>query len=97
MSFLKRLLGNLNKHHGQYRSSHNSGYDKSHHKRKNHDNYYLSRNESQGVTCTRCQTFNAPGARFCGQCGQGVQNIVCSCGASIPAGAKFCGQCGNSL
>lgn len=97
MSFLKRLLGNfLNGHHGQNRSSHSSGYGNSHHKRNNHDNNYASRDESQGVLCTRCQTLNAVGTRFCGQCGQGIQNTVCRCGASIPAGAKFCGQCGSA-
>ncbi|CCD08918.1 conserved protein of unknown function [Legionella pneumophila subsp. pneumophila] len=98
MSILKRLFGNyLNGYHGQYRSAHNNGYDNSHHKRKNHDNNSLSRNESQGILCTRCQTLHAPEARFCGQCGQGIQNTACSCGASIPAGAQFCGQCGGSL
>nr|WP_236942463.1 zinc ribbon domain-containing protein [Fluoribacter dumoffii] len=57
----------------------------------------MSQNESQGVICTRCQSRNEPGARFCGQCGQAIQNTVCRCGASIPAEAKFCGQCGSSL
>lgn len=96
MSFLKRLLGNyLNGHHGKNRSSHSTGYSNPH-GRKNHNNNYLSRNESQEVLCTRCQTFNDPSARFCGQCGQGIQNTVCRCGASIAADAKFCGQCGSA-
>ncbi|HHF7376218.1 TPA: zinc-ribbon domain-containing protein, partial [Legionella bozemanae] len=78
MNLLKRFLGNyLNGHHGQNRSSHQNGYGNFHHKQKNHNNNYMSQNESQGVICTRCQSRNEPGARFCGQCGQAIQNTVC--------------------
>ncbi|KTC81095.1 Uncharacterised protein [Fluoribacter dumoffii] len=73
MSFIKRLLGNyMNRHHGQNGSSYQNGYRNSHHKQKNYENSYMSRNESQGVVCTRCQTPNVPGTRFCGQCGSSI-------------------------
>lgn len=97
-SLLKRLLGSyLNGHHGQYRSARDNGHGNSINQRKNHGNNDLLRNQPQGVQCPRCQAFNEPGSRFCGQCGQGIQNTVCSCGAAISAGAKFCGQCGSTL
>lgn len=97
MSFIKRIFGNyLNSHQGGYRNSHHGGYSKSRHGQKNYYNDSSFSNEPQGVRCSKCQTYNAPDARFCGQCGQGIQNIICACGALIVVGAKFCGQCGQS-
>lgn len=90
MSFLKRIFGTvLNGHHGSYRNSHRG--------QKNHDTINSPNNEAQRIRCPQCQNYNAPGARFCSQCGQGIQNTLCACGALVAAGAKFCGQCGKLL
>lgn len=98
MSFIKRIFGNYIKgHQGGYRNSHQSGNSNSHHGKKSYYNDYSSNNEPQGIRCSQCQTYNAPGARFCEQCGQGIQNTLCACGGLIAAGAKFCGQCGKSI
>jgi len=91
MSFIKRIFGSSRKgHHG---SSSGSG---SHHGRKNYYDEPQFTNEPQGIRCPQCQTVNGAGSRFCSQCGSGVQNTMCSCGALMVAGAKFCAQCGKS-
>ncbi|ARB91426.1 zinc ribbon domain-containing protein [Legionella longbeachae] len=98
MSFIKRIFGSyINSHQSGYRNSHHGGYSKSHHGKKNYYNDFSLSNEYQGVRCSKCQTYNAPDSRFCGQCGQVIQNSTCSCGALIEGGAKFCGQCGKSI
>ncbi|AUH73222.1 zinc ribbon domain-containing protein [Legionella sainthelensi] len=98
MSFIKRIFGTyINSHQGGNRSSHQGGYSQSHHGQKSHYNDSSFSNETQGVRCLKCQTYNAPAARFCGQCGQGIKSATCVCGALIAVGAKFCGQCGQSI
>ncbi len=53
--------------------------------------------------CTDCGTKNAPGGKFCSNCGtprQAAPEGVCSnCGWKIPEGQnpKFCPECGNKL
>ncbi|HHZ4597766.1 TPA: zinc ribbon domain-containing protein [Legionella pneumophila] len=89
MSFLKRMLGSLSGHHG--------GYRRSHHGQISQQNNYSTNPEPRGLSCPRCKSSLAPGARFCSQCGSGLENTQCSCGATIAAGANFCGQCGSSL
>jgi membrane protease subunit (stomatin/prohibitin family) len=50
-----------------------------------------------GIACPACRTANAPGARFCQQCGASMQPAACrQCGTTMQAGAKFCAQCGQS-
>ena len=54
----------------------------------------------QAVTCPRCQTQNAPGARFCASCGTPLAppSVECpSCHAQNSAGARFCSACGTAL
>ena len=48
-------------------------------------------------TCTGCGTETAPGAKFCGNCGQPVSLRCPSCGAEHGAQARFCMQCGTAL
>ncbi|RSZ32286.1 zinc-ribbon domain-containing protein [Variovorax sp. 553] len=49
-----------------------------------------------GSACPACRAVNAPGARFCQQCGGSMQPAACrQCGTTMQAGAKFCGQCGQ--
>lgn len=50
-------------------------------------------------TCT-CGTPNAPGAKFCGNCGRNFASsahlVACNCGAMIAKSAKACPQCGKN-
>ncbi|HEN5573915.1 TPA: zinc ribbon domain-containing protein [Legionella pneumophila] len=89
MSFLKRMLGTLGGHHGRNRNSH--------HSQKNQQGNYSTTFPTSGMNCPRCKVSLTPGARFCSQCGSGLENTLCTCGATVAAGAKFCGQCGSSL
>ena len=51
------------------------------------------------MTCPRCSYENQPKARFCGQCGQGLQfEVVCaSCSTPNPAEHRFCDSCGAPI
>jgi membrane protease subunit (stomatin/prohibitin family) len=51
------------------------------------------------IACPKCGAKNAPGAKFCSDCGAAmVQTVTCpSCKAQNPAGAKFCTECGTKL
>ena len=60
----------------------------------------------QGVPCPKCGTVNAPGAKFCSNCGAQSQeqqkqesaSVTCpNCEAQMQAGIKFCSNCGTSL
>jgi membrane protease subunit (stomatin/prohibitin family) len=52
------------------------------------------------VTCPHCQAANAPGARFCSNCGNALpaaQTRFCAeCGSELAPGAKFCANCGTA-
>jgi membrane protease subunit (stomatin/prohibitin family) len=51
-----------------------------------------------GVTCAKCQTPAAPGARFCGNCGAPLAPAACpKCQTPVSPGAKFCANCGEKL
>src|SRR5262245_982336 len=49
------------------------------------------------MKCLRCQHENAPGQKFCGECGARLAAVCGSCGASNPPAQKFCGECGALL
>src|SRR5439155_16375962 len=49
------------------------------------------------LKCSRCQTENRPGRRFCSQCGAALALACPSCGFANEADEKFCGGCGASL
>ena len=49
------------------------------------------------VTCTTCGAANAPGQKFCGDCGSRLASGCPTCGATNPPGQKFCGECGTAL
>ena len=49
------------------------------------------------MTCASCGHVNAPGQKFCGECGTALATECPSCGTSNAAGVKFCGECGTSL
>ncbi|EPK3140290.1 double zinc ribbon domain-containing protein, partial [Enterobacter cloacae] len=50
-----------------------------------------------GLACPNCKASNAPGARFCQQCGTSLVPSACAqCGTTLQPGAKFCAQCGKA-
>ncbi|BAQ11060.1 antifreeze protein [Bacillus sp. OxB-1] len=54
--------------------------------------------QAEKVPCPHCQAPVNPDAKFCGECGQAVQqpkNACIKCQAELEADAKFCGQCGT--
>jgi membrane protease subunit (stomatin/prohibitin family) len=58
---------------------------------------------AQMVPCQKCSTPNPAGAKFCQNCGAGVQaqqaaTVQCpNCQAQVQAGVKFCQNCGQSM
>jgi len=54
-----------------------------------------------GVFCPICSAENAPGAKFCKECGSKLEaatSITCpACGTSNPANSKFCSSCGAPM
>ena len=55
--------------------------------------------QAAGVACPNCGKQNAPGAKFCADCGgkMEVAKVPCvKCGAQLREGAKFCSECGSS-
>src|SRR5262245_37661257 len=48
-------------------------------------------------TCESCRHENAPGARFCQQCGARLTGGCSGCGAPLAAAARFCSQCGCAV
>jgi membrane protease subunit (stomatin/prohibitin family) len=49
------------------------------------------------IPCPNCGKPNAPGAKFCAECGgkMEVAQVPCvKCGAKLREGAKFCSECG---
>ncbi len=49
------------------------------------------------MICPSCATENAPGAKFCNECGTPLASACPSCGAVNKPGAKFCNECGTLL
>ena len=59
---------------------------------------------AQTAPCPKCGTPNQAGAKFCHNCGAGLQaqqqaaSVTCpNCQAQVQAGAKFCHNCGQSV
>jgi ribosomal protein L40E len=50
------------------------------------------------VPCEQCGHLNAPGAKFCTECGAKQGKATCSnCQAELSPGAKFCNECGQKV
>jgi class 3 adenylate cyclase len=49
------------------------------------------------MRCPSCNTENQPTARFCFECGAGLQTPCVRCGFENPPSAKFCQECGAAL
>src|SRR6516164_8251665 len=47
--------------------------------------------------CSKCETDNAVGARFCNQCGAPLNQRCPKCNFENAPEAKFCSQCATSL
>lgn len=52
-----------------------------------------------GISCTSCGRENPDGSRFCGHCGESLEQTTscASCGTVLPADARFCLQCGTPV
>jgi membrane protease subunit (stomatin/prohibitin family) len=51
-----------------------------------------------GVPCPKCGHHNAPGAKFCVECGTKQGPATCAnCQAELSAGSKFCNECGQKV
>lgn len=51
-----------------------------------------------GVPCQQCGHRNAPGAKFCTECGTKQGAATCAnCKAELAPGAKFCNECGQKV
>jgi class 3 adenylate cyclase/tetratricopeptide (TPR) repeat protein len=49
------------------------------------------------MTCSRCQTENREGRRFCSKCGGALAFACAACGFANEPGDEFCGGCGAPL
>src|SRR6202795_1884773 len=49
------------------------------------------------VICSNCQTENAPGTKFCKECGTRLGLACATCGNALLPDAKFCGECGTPV
>jgi len=54
--------------------------------------------QTAGVPCPQCGHQNAPGAKFCVECGAKQGPATCSnCHTELSPGAKFCNECGQKV
>jgi membrane protease subunit (stomatin/prohibitin family) len=54
--------------------------------------------QAAGVPCPQCGHQNAPGAKFCVECGAKQGPATCSnCHTELSPGAKFCNECGQKV
>ena len=55
--------------------------------------------EDAANRCPDCGAQNAPGTKFCSECGAKLATsaFCAECGAQNAPGTKFCGECGNRL
>ena len=49
------------------------------------------------MLCPECGSENAPGRKFCGECGHPLARACPACGTANEPTAKFCGECGATL
>ncbi|MFQ5984604.1 MAG: adenylate/guanylate cyclase domain-containing protein [Alphaproteobacteria bacterium] len=49
------------------------------------------------MQCPNCRFENPDDARFCAECGAGLEQACPACGASVQSGQKFCRNCGHKL
>src|SRR5258708_5571055 len=49
------------------------------------------------MRCSKCETENLAGKKFCSQCGSGLAVSCPKCGAENAPASRFCGDCGAAL
>ena len=49
------------------------------------------------MECSRCNTGNPEGAKFCASCGASLVLVCAQCGTELLAGMRFCDKCGNPV
>jgi class 3 adenylate cyclase len=49
------------------------------------------------MRCSSCETDNAPGSRFCNQCGTPFGKLCAKCSFENPSQSRYCAQCGTQL
>ncbi|MBV8055706.1 MAG: zinc ribbon domain-containing protein [Deltaproteobacteria bacterium] len=49
------------------------------------------------MRCSKCDSDNREGSKFCTTCGTSLVASCPRCGAPIEPGKKFCGECGTAL
>src|SRR6266568_3807892 len=49
------------------------------------------------MVCSNCGADNAPGTKFCPECGTPLVRACPACGNPLKGGEKFCGECGTRL
>jgi class 3 adenylate cyclase/tetratricopeptide (TPR) repeat protein len=49
------------------------------------------------MRCSKCESENPAGKRFCGDCGAPLANRCPECGADNPLRKRFCSDCGTAL
>ena len=65
--------------------------------RVNAENAAAAAAASGSAVCVPCGYTNAPGTKFCQECGAKLETSekrVCPCGAEAAPNVKFCGECG---
>src|SRR5260370_7414862 len=48
------------------------------------------------MQCANCAIDNAPGSKFCTNCGAALDIVCAACGRRCHPAARFCGWCGAS-
>ena len=49
------------------------------------------------MRCSKCDSENREGRKFCANCGEPLSVTCPKCGASNQPGERFCGECGAGL
>src|SRR5271167_3405489 len=49
------------------------------------------------MRCSKCESENPAGLKFCGNCATPLKNRCAKCGSENPPTFKFCGECAASL
>jgi membrane protease subunit (stomatin/prohibitin family) len=97
MGFLKQLLGAyMSGNHGG-NNKHGRGFGGKHGNRSGYSEPFSPMENKSGTVCSRCNTANVNGAKFCQQCGGAMAATECSqCKTTLLPDAKFCPQCGKA-
>src|SRR5712691_6078109 len=49
------------------------------------------------MRCSKCDSDNREGRKFCTNCGASLIAACSKCGAAFQPGERFCGECGAAL